>query len=200
MQLKVKFILLSLVLTLSASCGTGKPDFSSFINKSKTYVNGELVTSQTTYYKGEKFRAESVTDGKKTILIFDGQKYYMYFPKDKSAMVMPRMTMSQNPPILNQLVEDENKKIIGQEKVNGKNCEVSEVVVNGHRTKFWVDKRTKLPVKSEVVTRGMEVVSEYTSFKTGVNLDDSLFSLPAGTKEMKMSTGGLFKSVLNSLW
>ena len=198
MKLKVKFILLALVLMVSASCGTAKPDFSSFINKSKTYVNGELVSSQTTYYKDGKFRSESVVDGKDTVMIFDGKKYYMYFPKEKSAMTMSRMDNSQNLLDFNKIVGDEKKKIIGQEKVNGRNCEVSEVVINRQRTQVWIDKRTKLPVKTKVVTRGMEVVSEFTSFKTGVNLKDSLFSLPEGTQQM--STGGLFKSVLNSLW
>ncbi len=198
MKLKVKFILLILVLMLSASCGSANPDFSSFVNKSKTYVNGTLASSQTTYYKDGKFRSESVVDGKETVMIFDGNKYYMYFPQEKSAMVMSRMDNSQSLLDFNKIVGDENKKIIGQEKVNGRNCEVSEVVVNRQRTQVWIDKRTKLPVKTKVVIRGMEAVSEYSSFKAGVNLDDSLFSLPEGTQET--STGGLFKSVLNSMW
>jgi outer membrane lipoprotein-sorting protein len=198
MKLKVKFILLSLVLVLSASCGSANPDFSSFVNKSKTYVNGDLMSSQTTYYKDGKFRSESVVDGKETVMIFDGNKYYMYFPKEKSAMTMSRMDNSQNLLDFNKIVGDEDKKIIGQEKVNGKNCEVSEVVINRQRTQVWVDKRTKLPVKTKVVAGRTEVITEYTSFKAGVNLNDSLFSLPEGTQQT--STGGLFKSVLNSMW
>jgi len=132
------------------------------------------------FKKGDKTRVESGEGGKQTVMIFDGKNYYIYYPKQAKAIAMPTISMKQEDcgsldKPKNYL--EQNCKYSKDEVLDGKKCSLYECPQGGN-TKFWIDKDTKLQVK----TISGKVTIDYKNQKINAPLNDSLFVLPVGVQ------------------
>lgn len=137
------------------------------------------------YIKGKKVRMEANSPdeaGANMITLYDGKTAYVYFPAQNMAMVTPTSQIDQQMPVPKDDSEF-NKKIIGQETIDGRLCDIYEFNDSkGGTYKVWVARDIDFPVKSEA--GGMKTY--YKNIRTNVTLDDSLFTLPQGVNVQDM--------------
>lgn len=137
------------------------------------------------YIKGNKVRMEADSPdeaGISMVTLYDGKTAYIYFPAQNMAMVTPASQVEQQLPVSKDSAEL-NKKIIGQETVDGRLCDIYEFNDRkGGTYKVWVAKDIDFPVKSEA--GGMKTY--YKNIRTNVILADSLFTLPQGVNVQGM--------------
>lgn len=82
--------------------------------------------------------------------------------------------------------DDTDSKLVGTEKVDGKECLVYEVADAGEAVKVWVWKEYGFPLKAEITAEGGKAVVEYKNVKVE-DIPDSMFELPAGVEVMDMN-------------
>jgi len=123
-----------------------------------------------------KLRMEITASGQTTIMIYDGQNYYMYNPATKIAYKMSATSAEQYSSASDETgsLSQYSPVLIGSETVNGMDCYVFQYTVQGVSTKMWVWKQYGLPVK--IVSGNMTM--EYSNFKFEP-IADSMFQLPA---------------------
>lgn len=142
------------------------------------------------YIKGDKMRSETSVQGQTQVMIIrqDLGLSWMMMPNN---MVMeiplpedPR-SFAQNQ---DQLEEMAQKESLGQETVEGYECEVSlykfHDAAYGTMTQ-WFSKKLNWPVKIESKSEYGTVLSEYKNIKVG-SVPDDLFEIPAGYQKMSM--------------
>lgn len=123
--------------------------------------------------------------GGQAIMILNQGKIYMYYPAQGIAMTMsaPNQQMQQQIPKLPQEYAGAVMKIVGQETVDGRLCDVYSITMpKGENFKTWVAKDISFPVKVQA--------NSFTAYYRNIVLDpvlsDSLFQLPAGVKVQDM--------------
>ncbi len=113
---------------------------------------------------------------------FEGQSEAVrgvYEVSDPSAYINPFNITG--PFILGSAEESVVAKIIGTETVDGVNCSVIAINVNGETVaKIWVSE-DGLKRKSETPYFGFQQKTVYKNYKLGSPISDSEFDLPAGT-------------------
>lgn len=111
-----------------------------------------------------------------TIMIYDGQYYYMYDPASKIAYKMSAASAQQYSSASgdDSSITQYNPVYKRSETVNGIDCSVWEYTVQSVTTTMWISKQTGLAVKLVSGTTTMEY-SNY-SFST---IADSMFQLPS---------------------
>lgn len=82
-------------------------------------------------------------------------------------------------------IDQAQAKMVGREKVDGKECLVYEFSEEGQSGKYWIWEEYGLPVKAESTIEGEKIVFEYKNVKVE-DIADSMFELPAGVELMDM--------------
>jgi len=150
-------------------------------------VPGEL--RQTMYIKAENIRSEINTSGKKIImLIREGKEAYSYIPDENMAMRIP--IPAEKPAAELDYLKMPEMKIIGQDIVDGRPCDLYQGLIKGKTVKMWVAKDIQFPLRMEVETPKGKIVSRFSNIQINPVLSDNLFVVPQGVKIIDMSSMG----------
>jgi len=153
-------------------------------------------------------RTERTVEGEKSIDIYDGEKHksICLVPAAKTAVVINLKNLPPTNPFgktfqgLRELVANAQSgkagkvERLGVQTIDGRRAEGFRIRVGDVEAKVWADPKTSLPIRIEkIFSAAPESRLVMTDFQTGVDLDESLFSLdvPAGytvyTTEMDAS-------------
>ena len=160
-------------------------DIQGNITEGKYWKKGDMVKIVQTEQFGEKQTKVDIIDMSKGISYsyFEGQSQAVkgiYDVKDPSAYANPFNIIG---PFTLGSGEAESAPVIeiaGNEKVNGVDCYVITVTVDGKvLAKIWVSE-DGLKRKSEMIYYGFPMTTVYKNYKIGGSISDSEFDLPAG--------------------
>jgi len=157
-----------------------------------TSSQGETITSKV-WIKGNNMRMEQIAEGEKMITLMKEGTMYLYYPAQKMAMKMVISVGAgqggqENPKDMMEYLKSIKAKPLGQEKIEGKLCDIYQVSYpQGLRGKVWVWKAKKLPLKSVMTVGSETITTRYRNVQMGINIPDSLFELPPGTQITDMS-------------
>ncbi len=130
------------------------------------------------YIKGNKSRVESPN----MIMIYNGSTQYIYYPQQNYAVALsysPRETLQLINQAFGTQMPSENevaRKLVGEETVDGKLCDVYEYSYQERIVKVWTAKNLNMPIKIEEGVFG----TYYKNIVVNKPIDDSLFELPSG--------------------
>ena len=177
------FLAVSLVFAFTFAFSQ-EEEIKTFKYSATTDIGGMEVKSQF-YFKEGKFRVDTDNGGQRTIMIYDGEKAYMYNPQLKTAFLMPGAGSAPDISMPHDFKNTPGLNIIGEETMNGQLCDVYEFNQDGNKAKSWVAKGTDFPVKTEVNAGGNIITTQMTNFAKNIDLPDALFSLPEGVEVME---------------
>ncbi len=146
------------------------------------------------WIKGEKMRIEQTAQGQKMVTLMKEGAMYLYYPSQKMAMKIDISAGAgqggqENPKDMMEYLKSVKTKPLGQERIEGKLCDVYQIISSqtGARGKVWVWREKKIPLKSVMTVGNETITTRYRNIQIGINIPDSLFELPPGTKIMDMS-------------
>jgi hypothetical protein len=181
MRRKIKFIVMVLgVFTLFFAAAAWAADFSADM----------ISTAGGKVMKGKIFISNNKTrmEAQESISItrMDKKVVWILMPKDK--MYMEQAFDPARSPATSEKVEGEvERKLIGQEVIDGKKTDKFLVVYTAKRKKDsmyqWIAQGIAMPVKTAAVDNSWSM--EYKNIKTGKQ-SDSLFEVPAGYQKFSM--------------
>ena len=153
-----------------------------------TSPTGEIITSKV-WVKGKKMRVEQIARGTKVVtLMKKGNVHLYYYPSQKMAvkMYMPAGIIQrhqENPREMAEYLKSTKAKPLGQEKIEGKLCDIYQVSYpQGIRGKVWIWRRKNFPLKLVVGNSGESITIEYKNLQMSISIPDNLFELPPGTQ------------------
>lgn len=117
-----------------------------------------------------KFRMEITAAGQTSLMIFDGQNYYLYDSTTKSAI---KMSVPPSQPSDSSSIAQYTPVYIGSEVVNGIDCAIYQYTVQGVITKMWISKQNGMTIKVVSGTTTME----YSNYSFAA-IADAMFALP----------------------
>lgn len=141
---------------------------------------------------------------KDLITVNNGKQKWQVQPKEKEVEVFSAFPDSYSFTFeIGEEIEDAKRalktKVIGEEKVAGRDASVMEVTPDGGNTyKIWIDKETKMPLQKQ---SSMDYSIQYTVRYTDIDFAEEVpsnllsFSLPSGFKEVNANN----EQVVNSL-
>ncbi len=145
--------------------------------------------TQTIYIKGENIRTEMNASGKKMIMIVkEGREAYSYMPEQNMAIHIP--IPAQKPDKEIDYLKRPEMKIVGQDTVDGRPCDVYQGVIEGKKIKMWVAKDIQFPLRTEVDTERGKVITKNSNIEINTIRDYAVFTLPAGVKIIEMGNMG----------
>jgi outer membrane lipoprotein-sorting protein len=114
--------------------------------------------------------------GQATVMIFDGQNFYMYDPASKIAYKMSAAVAQQYSSASADAssLAQYNPVYVGSETVNGVDCFIYQYMAQGVTVKMWLNKQNGLPMK---MVSGTTTI-EYSNYSFAA-IPDSTFQLPA---------------------
>ena len=184
---------------IGALCAVGAvapPVFARSVAYDQKTVMDDEVTTAKVILQDEQFRMEAVQEGVTTVAIRNAQGIFTYLPAERLAMKLPALETSQGGVIedLNHYVSyvnQHNGKVIGQETVDGKVCDIYQFVdpANGNATTAWVWKEQEFPLRMETDGPEGKVITEIQNLQFDVPVDPSLFEIPAGFKMVDSGKG-----------
>ena len=152
-----------------------------------------MVISSTVLLKDGHFRAESIVDGVKAVVIRNQDGIFQYVPNQGMAMKLSQfdgMFPAELSGDYQEYLTKNQANQIGTETINGYPCEIMEFTdpAVGHTT-AWVWTGHGFPVK--VVQQGAqgETLIELSNIQLNAPIPDASFQLPPGVQVMEM--GGL---------
>jgi outer membrane lipoprotein-sorting protein len=151
-------------------------------------ASGFMPYTMKQWVKEDKLKMEMTTEGVTTIMIFNGQDMYMYYPEENYAIKMTSEGDDTYDSALDETeaMEDYDPVLVGSETVDGKDCYVFEYSSDGASTKIWLWKQYGLPVKMTLTDSSGTTTMLYKNYSFN-NIADSEFELPAGVEVMDMS-------------
>jgi hypothetical protein len=181
MQMKMKVILLvtGFFAVVFASMANAADFSADMINTA-----GGKVFKGKIYMGNNKTRME--TQESISITRMDKKVVWILMPKDK--MYMEQVFDPSRAPVTSEKVEGEvERKLIGQEVIDGKKADKYKVVYTDKRKKEsmfqWISPGIAMPVKMAAVDNSWS--TEYKNIKTGKQ-SDALFEIPAGYQKFSM--------------
>lgn len=158
-----------------------------------TSSRGAVMTSKV-WIKGNNMRMEQIAEGEKMITLMKEGTMYLCYPSQKMAMKMDISAGvgqggQENPKDMMEYLKSVKAKPLGQEKIEGKLCDVYQITYPqpGAKGKIWVWREKNFPLKS-VMTMGSEVITtRYRNIQMGISIPDSYFKLPPGIQITDMS-------------
>lgn len=152
---------------------------------------GKLSTAKF-WIKGENMRSEMESpDGSGTLINIinaSQQEAYMIMGSD-IAMRIDISQAAEGVTIPSEAYEDVDvaqARLVGHEKVDGKDCAVFEVAEGSGILKYWIWEDYGFPVKTEINADGQTTIIAYKNVKVE-DIPDSMFEVPAGIQIMDMS-------------
>jgi len=147
---------------------------------------GKPSMTQKVWFKKDRMRTEMTTGGQTIIIIANITRgiIYQYLPAQNMAMKMQSdktPESSESPIEIIKGIEKYNPKIVGIEKIDGKDCLVVEYNAEGTNIKSWIWKEKGFPLKMEISTSSGTITTEFKNIEF-VDIPDNMFELPAGVK------------------
>ncbi len=141
--------------------------------------------------KPDKFWEES---GNYT-MVSNGKTMWIY---DKSQNEVIKVNALKKPKfdygeIIENLLKNNDVKLLGTEKISGRDCYVIEVIPKNKtfyvRQKFWIDKEYWYPLKVEINYGMFNTIIEYRDVKFNTGIPDSFFEFkpPAGARVIEQN-------------
>lgn len=145
----------------------------------------EISITMKLFIKGNKWRTESPS----MFVLYNGKMQYIYYPTQNTAVAMPLsaeevlygINKAFGLPRVNE--KEIGKKLLRQERIEGRECDVYEISYQGNTVTEWVAKDLDFPIKIE---QG-DFFTLYTNIRVNTPLDDSLFELPSGVQVTEIS-------------
>ncbi len=158
-----------------------------------TSSRGETMTSKV-WIKGNNMRMEQIAEGEKMITLMKKGTMYLYYPAQKMAMKMDISVGAgqggqENPKDMMEYLKSVKAKPLGQEKIEGKLCNVYQITYpqTGAKGKIWVWRGKNFPLKSVMTVGSETMTTKYRNVQMDINIPNSYFELPPGTQMMDMS-------------
>lgn len=155
-------------------------------------VKGAVRSTGKTYVKGDKSRTEITGGDKKSVTIVRGDKKLAWYidPEKKMYMEMPMGDQQAmiGPEAEKMLEELGERKLVGEETVNGHPCDKYEFVYhdkNMGKQTHWMSKKLGVMVKLEHHNPNYPMSMELRNISEK-NVSDSLFELPSGYTKMEI--------------
>jgi len=153
-----------------------------------TEFQGEKQVHTTSFaMKGNKYRSED----ENSIIVSNGKTMRIY-DKKKNEVVKMELPETEKPEFdygkfIKNMLENNDVKLAGGEKVSGRDCYVIEVTPKNEtfyaKQKLWIDKEFWYPIKIEINYGEFSSAIEYQiEFNTGISDDVFEFTPPEGTK------------------
>lgn len=141
------------------------------------------------YFKGDKTRMEMNMPGQGVVTeIVKDNKAYMYMPSQSIAISIS-LDDFKNKMVTPTIPQNVDFKIIGEETIDGRLCDVYEYTYQGETSKAWVDKERKIVLKLQTPKATMY----FKNIIINADISDSLFEFPAGVQVQDMS--GMMKQM-----
>lgn len=155
-----------------------------------TTPDGEKLTHKM-WVKGGNLRSEmeNPMGGEPILTIINADEglMYVYNPETKYAIQTPMQQSDiQSPKDYLSETDSEGMVFISREIYDKKDCLVYETNEDGMKGKMWIWEEGGMPLRVESTKDGETVVAEFLNFNIG-DVDNSMFSLPAGAQIMDMS-------------
>ena len=129
-----------------------------------------------------KFRMEITAAGQTTIMISDGQNYYMMLDANTAYKMSATLAQQYSSESGNASSATQyNPVFMGSETVNGVDCYVYQYTVQGVTAKMWLSKSNGMTIRIVSGTTTMD----YTNYSFAA-IADSMFTLPAGVMMITM--------------
>jgi outer membrane lipoprotein-sorting protein len=145
---------------------------------------GDHTTSQKAWFQDDKKRAETtdIESGDPKVAIYDGEKYYVYFPTHNQATIEPIPRSEALFSIATHVAQiPADASVPGRETVGGVDCLITEYYSGAITYKFWLGPNG-LPAKLEMTyVDGGHSVIEFRNYQFG-SCSDGLFRLPSGVE------------------
>ena len=138
------------------------------------------------------------SDSDTVMMVSNGTMMWIYDKKRNEVTVMklpkvkPKFDYEK---FIESILKSNEVKLLGVEKVNGRECYVIEVIPKNksvfiEKEKMWVDKEFWYPIKIEIFTKAGTSVLEYKDIEFNTGVPDSLFEFkpPKGAKVVKSFT------------
>lgn len=149
-----------------------------------TTENGEIVSTGTTWIKGNNMRIDTTVEGEVVSMIMrgDDQVSYMYRPDDNMALKTVLEEVPESATVDVEALRDLNPAIIGTETIDGMRCTVIEYVAMEKpeevKMKQWIWLKNGLPVQTEMTSPSGTSRIEMKNFDFG-SISDTTFEIPA---------------------
>jgi len=155
-----------------------------------TEFNGEKQTQTICFVMKmpDKHRSED----ENTIVVSNGKTMWIY-DKKKNEVIKMELPKVERPEfdygeLVKAMLEENDVKLIGTEKVSDRDCYVIEVIPKNEtyytKQKLWIDKEFWYPLKIEIISEKFRSTIEYQNveFNTGVSDSEFEFTPPEGAK------------------
>ncbi len=124
-----------------------------------------------------------------SLTVIDGKTVKTYLPRHKQIQLSDFAPEGEDYPsphtIFRRYSERRNARIVGEEEVDGRVCDVLELVSSdgdGAKVTVWIDRELKFPVKArELLANGDSILHTLTDVRLNEEIDQKLFEL--GTPE-----------------
>ena len=189
MSKKIITGLLATILLLGSSWTMAiGPEFSADMTMKD--AKGKLATGKVFMKAGQKIRQEMIVEGQTsvTILRLDKKLSWTLLPNNQYMEVA--LPFDPQNPGQDSSIQYENK-VIGNEFVNGYNCQVIQYTYKEQKYGIlvqWVAAQLNFSVRYQTKDANGKITStiDYTNIKLG-NQPDSLFEVPAGYQKFSMN-------------
>jgi len=180
----------ALMLSASALCVAAATNSVVYEVKMKSSA-GNMGTRKMSL-KGECFRWEANTAGLLVRIIKNHDGVYILDYKDRFAGKYPAGSSRENPSVflpgpignVSAFLKQQKAKQTTKGTVNKKSCVAYEYTesVTKWNCRLWVTKASLTPVRLELIgkKKGTSVTADYSYYKLGVPIADSVFELPKG--------------------
>ncbi len=149
---------------------------------------GEQKQTGKLYVKGNKYRIETKSGSEYAIIRHDKNKSWIVMPEQKAYIEMP-FDPKKKPVIEEKQILDGNRKLLGDETINGHATKKYEVTAAGgapgESVYQWVATDINFPVKTMAVNGSWSV--EYSNIR--MSAPDSLFEIPEAYEKIPMPNG-----------
>ncbi len=119
-----------------------------------------------------------------SIVDLSAKEVYFYQPELKQAMKMPIENSEIDTASPKDYLEEfapANTQFIKKDLLDGKQCLVYEMKIDGETSTVWIWEEFGLPLRAEMQQDGGKLIAEFLNLKLG-DIDDAMFTLPKGTQ------------------
>jgi len=190
MQLIIKTALLLCVLFLTSSTCLAQ------FTADMITTEGDVSRTGKFYVENPFYRMDMEENGQKMFVVVNNETKTtkVFMPSEKMYMEMKSDDMkSMSNDVFQSIKAQKEKyetKLVGEETVNGYECEKYQVMIDGSPVStYWQSPEIEYPIK--VISGDKQnMVMELKNIEKG-DIDDAMFKIPAGFTKMEMPMPGM---------
>ncbi len=178
------------VLVLCMLTLTSSSTFAQFTADMVT-TEGEVSRTSKFYVENPFYRMEMEEDGQPMFVVVNNETKTtkVFMPSEKMYIEMKSDDMRSLSNDVFQSLEAQKEnyetKLVGEETVNGYECEKYEVMIDGSPVStYWQSSEIEYPIKV-ISGKDQSMVMELKNIEKG-DVDDAMFKVPAGFTKMEM--------------